>query len=195
MGAFEDSGFIIVGLVPDAAQLRFSTPSPSGFPEHLERCLSSCVMCLGACARPSPGKCGGHSKMRLVWQTCCFMAPGNLVYYSIFDSFLSISTVARELQSHLYNRQYQLNLRTSAFLCKTSALPCDCVPKHKPGDESFYYRRLVCDSEVSLTQESKRSLFICCRCLLLASDLSGFFFYKKWPKIEPLRLSCPLGKW
>lgn len=117
MGAFEDSGFIIVGLVPDAAQWRFSTPSPSGFPGHRERCLSSCVLCLGVCARPSPRKCGGYLKMRLIWADL-FHGPGNLVYYSVFDSFLSISTVAKELQSYLYNRQYQLNLRTSVFFCK-----------------------------------------------------------------------------
>lgn len=43
MGAFEDGDFIIVGLDPDAAQSRFSTLSPSGFPEHHKRCLSSCV--------------------------------------------------------------------------------------------------------------------------------------------------------
>lgn len=88
--------------------------------------------------------------------------------------FFLFQQVARGLQSYLYNAQYQLNVRKSVFLSKTSGLLCDFVPKHKPGEESSYYLRLVCDSEASLTEESKRNLFICCRCLLLASDLLEF---------------------
>lgn len=52
MGAFEDRGFIIVGLDADGAQWRFSTSSPSGFSEHRERRLSSPV---GASHDPLPG--------------------------------------------------------------------------------------------------------------------------------------------
>lgn len=167
MGAFEDGDFIIVGLDPDAAQSRFSTLSPSGFPEHHKRCLSSCVC---VCVR-----------MTLSWNMCkswffpfedatvvadlCFGL--DMLNCSIFDSFVPIWTITRELQSYLYTGQEQVNVRKSGFLCKTSALLCDLVPKYNPGKESFYYLTPVCDSAVSLTEESKRKLFICCHCLLV----------------------------
>lgn len=134
MGAFEDGDFIIVGLDPDAAQWRFSTTSPSGFPEHRKRCLSSCL-CLHTTL--SRNICAStdilHLKMRLLWQTCSLALACWIIAFSI----VSVSTVTRELQSYLYNRQNQLNVRKSGFICKTSALLCDLVPKYKPGRNLF----------------------------------------------------------
>lgn len=174
MGAFEDGDFIIVGLDPDAAQWRFSTSSPSGFPEHRKRCLSSCQ-----CVRTT-----------LSWDMCKYRYFAfedvivvadlyfglNMLNYSILDSFVPVSTGTKELQSYLYNKQYQLNVRKYGFLCKTSALLCDLVPKYKPGEESFYYLTPVCDSAASLTEKSKRKLFICFHCLLLTYDFSPDFY-------------------
>lgn len=94
----------------------------------------------------------------------------------IASPIVSVSTVTRELQSYLYNRQHQLNVRKPGLICKTSALLCDLVPKYKLGEESFYYLTPVCDSAACLTEDSKRKLFICFHCLLQASDFSQDFY-------------------
>lgn len=122
MGAFEGGGFIIVGPDPDATQWRFSTSSPSGFPEHR--------FFLSVCAYDTLPE---YVQVQIfcIWRCNCgrllaTLASWIILNYSIFDNFIPVSTVTSELQSYLYNRQYQLSVRKSGFLCKTS------------GEESFY---------------------------------------------------------
>lgn len=153
MRAFEDGGFITVGLQP------WRSPSEDLAPRHL--LVSQCIMssssvhaclCLGVCIGESPRQ-QANKEWAAIWKyVWCgrgtlqvkqyFFASKYFVshFFSV-DSVLFCSLKTGRVQRYLENVTYRLNVqrfpRLSAVGCKASAWLCDLVPKCKPNEECF----------------------------------------------------------